>query len=459
MESRRRSVSAQLLKFLHELPFPWKNINSCIGPVSKRYIRTLLDTSQRHVQLVQDDLASHSVSTQEIPTENKRHSTFTEYILALKNHEYLREYDRQDRVFDIHMILNRHHTSFIKLWNHCAQSGMCKVPAARQDLYNLFSSPDVQHDVETNQSKCHILQGSILDISFTMKVHYNPHRGFPARRIAQLRDRLGLMIHLTPHNITREHLDITIWLTPHKKKLHYMESGDRYIGVMNVNSGCTIRNHYLYKVGRIIIWRSEECEKVLVHELIHALGLDFHDYDEAIDTHVYSMFDMKENTKLNIFEAYTETWTVLLSTVFYGVLCGGTECCVKEVYQQLQYEIAFSMVQVAKILVYFGYSSLDELMRPKHKRFHQGSSILAYYLFKSALLFSMDDFLNFCTPDRGQVPSCKFTGDPGAFWELIHESLSKPLYRDTVDEIVSLLDPNTRTTECLSLRMTISDFK
>ena len=65
-------------------------------------------------------------------------------------------------------------------------------------------------------------------------------------------------------------LHINLMLTDEKKKLDFNKNE---IGPNEVNSGSTTY-YNLNDNGVITIWRNEELEKVLIHELLHALHTD-----------------------------------------------------------------------------------------------------------------------------------------------------------------------------------------
>ena len=41
-------------------------------------------------------------------------------------------------------------------------------------------------------------------------------------------------------------------------------------------------------------------------------------YDNQIDNEIFEKFDLANNANINIFEAYTETWTVILSSCIFS---------------------------------------------------------------------------------------------------------------------------------------------
>ena len=81
-------------------------------------------------------------------------------------------------------------------------------------------------------------------------------------------------------------LHINLFLTDDIKQLDYSKNE---IGPHEVNSGCT--THFLNepdKNGKIFIWRKEELEKVLIHEMLHSFQLDLHG-DTKSEGHIEAM--------------------------------------------------------------------------------------------------------------------------------------------------------------------------
>ena len=61
------------------------------------------------------------------------------------------------------------------------------------------------------------------------------------------------------------------------------------------------------------------------------------------------------------------------------------------------------LFQVGKILNYFGYSSWDEFYRDggwiessKSGKYIQKSNVFSYFIFRSLIMFNMDDFMKLC---------------------------------------------------------------
>lgn len=195
-----------------------------------------------------------------------------------------------------------------------------------------------------------------------------------------------------------KHLKISLYLTKNEKKLNYQKDS---IGVDEVNSGCSIFEN-IDGIGEIFIWRKEEIFKVFIHELIHSLGFDFKDYPKNLKTQLKNQLNIKNDIEIKLFETYVETWACILNVVFKSYFNNQIN-----VNNNFQKEIQFSMEQVAKILNFYDYKCFLNCSIPllkskiknktKNNEFKQDTSVLSYYILKSALLYNFNRFIQFCT--------------------------------------------------------------
>lgn len=159
-------------------------------------------------------------------------------------------------------------------------------------------------------------------------------------------------------------INVTILATNKRKQILNTD----FLGPINVNSGSSI-------TGKIInLWRLEEIEKVLFHELIHYLGMDQQrsNFDSVIKL-ANKHYPVKG--KINPNEAFTETMAVFFHTTYLSHLLK------KDFNQLYNMELNHSLHQASKIKNFF------------NKRNKQTSSIVSYYLLKTALLYDLNSFM------------------------------------------------------------------
>lgn len=171
------------------------------------------------------------------------------------------------------------------------------------------------------------------------------------------------------------------------------------IGPTHINSGSTLAQGH----GVIQCWRSEEHHKVFQHELVHCLCFDIKRYPYKLLGEFYRGFyiddtgctDQYLNCKTAVLpnEAYTECVADILNTMFVAAELGSADCL-----KLLDIERRWAVFQAAKVLHHYGFQSLKGLLRSspdKGTRLVQTSSVFSYLILRAALLFHLDDFLEF----------------------------------------------------------------
>jgi len=201
----------------------------------------------------------------------------------------------------------------------------------------------------------------------------------------------------------------------------------------HINSGATVHN-LLEESVELFIWRKEEIEKVLLHEMIHTLKLDFIDYPDALKQDIITKFNIPSSIELRLGEAYVETWAVLLNTIYVSFTKSKMkikkQCKIKsnEFFKLFAMEIFFTLFQSSKILRHFGYECvtgckvpLQKSENPKEmaqKLFEQETSVFSYYLIKAGILMNLGDFLKFCCKNNKSL--LQFVESP-VNYEKLHE--------------------------------------
>ena len=200
-------------------------------------------------------------------------------------------------------------------------------------------------------------------------------------------------------------IDLYFYFTPFKKRLP--PSAGHVLGPTNANTGFTHScNSNPMSGGKtnteIIIFRHEEWFKVLLHETLHNLDLDF----GHAATSLRDIFPGIRHSIL-LSEAYVETWARLLNLafyVFYDVYGGnGTASKYNVAIRRCLYsERTFSLFQANKTLKYMGLSIshvLDtggDTASVVAKKYRENTNIFAYYVLAGMLVFSADEFVDWC---------------------------------------------------------------
>jgi len=178
-------------------------------------------------------------------------------------------------------------------------------------------------------------------------------------------------------NLNSKRIVIRLVLSKQKKTLF---SNYEILGPINVNSGSTLPGEY------INIWRFEEFEKVMIHEILHYYHCDFHSsnphYDLIADV-IQKNFDIVGDDKVN--ESYNETMAHIISMVYFSNVY---RVPLKLVYH---YEFYFLLFQTAKIINFYeGNNYLSIFKSTKsHIIFNQRTSVLSYYIIKTLFMYNI----------------------------------------------------------------------
>lgn len=171
-------------------------------------------------------------------------------------------------------------------------------------------------------------------------------------------------------------LDIHIVFLPDKKLFL------KKFTTNEINSGVT---SYDDNSATVLVYRKEECVKVLIHEMIH--GLSFSDIDDTEDiiNHYNSKYNL-DCSKINLNETYTEIWAKVINCYIVTRLSD-----INEKYKYFCYlldcEKTFSTIQASKII--------KHLKKQKTKiNLNKHTSVVGYYLAINELINNLDKFLD-----------------------------------------------------------------
>jgi hypothetical protein len=186
------------------------------------------------------------------------------------------------------------------------------------------------------------------------------------------------------------------------------------LGVNEANGGFTPWRGNEW--GKIYVWRKEELDKVVVHEMIHALHLDFKSYDLMIDQFFYDNFYIEKDGSFLFFEAYTEIWAEFLNIIFnhsYDICTlGEINTSLGQFYDRLCRELNFSLIQVSKMMLWFGFKTFSncgfhckDKCKKVDQRMKEATSIFSYYIVRSIYFYCLPQFLNVCVDNKSKGKS------------------------------------------------------
>ena len=173
-----------------------------------------------------------------------------------------------------------------------------------------------------------------------------------------------------------KYYSIDLFLSPLKKKIYKNKSIEK----VNINTG-SIK----YKRNYITIYREEEWDKVLIHELIHYKHLHILSIRDKLK---YAFKDINfKGSILNPNEAYVESMAIILYCLYnYHLKQKYIKVPLKKYIEiRISIEMGWSLGQFIKILHHKKYKSYQELF---DKEYYQNTAILSYYLLKLYFLYN-----------------------------------------------------------------------
>jgi hypothetical protein len=224
-------------------------------------------------------------------------------------------------------------------------------------------------------------------------------------------------------------LEITLWHLDAPKTL-----GDP----IRINSG------YTEFVGRtrrkVVIYRREELLKVLTHEMIHALGLDGNQNDPGHSRALADRFclcDRSDTSMTRPEEAYTDAWAIIINASLRNT--------------PIEDEQRHCVQQCAALLVWFGFSSIEDFERDSgsgpQRCLPQSTSLLSYYVLKSALLSNLETFVR-------SFP--KVWIDPARFRVVTEASLDRREWRRAIRNAAAGLSRDKIRGQTMRMSVTLS---
>ena len=153
----------------------------------------------------------------------------------------------------------------------------------------------------------------------------------------------------------------------------------------NVNTAVTMVE--LHKNGNIILYRKEECIKVLIHELIHSNLVD----EKLIFTNKNTEFTKLfcTNYKILLNEAFTETMACIINIFIIHILQNLSK---EELDKMFINEFTYSTYICSKIKTYYKIDKIKDIIKKNGQNkecinyFPQQTNVFSYYFLKNILL-------------------------------------------------------------------------
>lgn len=197
-------------------------------------------------------------------------------------------------------------------------------------------------------------------------------------------------------HISNRTMSMTILLTKQKKQ----KCKDVCVlGPKNVNSGVTFTS--ITSID-IVVFREEEVFKVLMHELIHGLALDFGmenvTYVAQREAGLMKRWHVQHPLRLN--ESFTDTWACLLNICLFSRMYAILENKSDDV------EVMQSTYDVEKKYILRKAGDVVHHMTRFYKKYgyyQENSHVISYYIVKAGNFHNMSDFLKHYFDGHGYI--------------------------------------------------------
>jgi len=224
-------------------------------------------------------------------------------------------------------------------------------------------------------------------------------------------------------------LTIHLYLTKIRKTI---PPPPKLIDRAEVNTGFTFACR---TANEIYIFREEEWFKVLIHETMHSLGLDFSEltYPQVSKSIRDLVFAGVSAEYINLAEAYTETWSEIFNILVTVHAITHEKFYTRTVSQIigkcLHYEKCWALVQTFKTLIHQNTTYLNLLYGEEY--IECDSRVFSYYGLKTILMFHLEEFVWWCRENnRPGEPVFVFKSDPptvGLLGEFVIERATDPV--------------------------------
>ena len=257
----------------------------------------------------------------------------------------------------------------------------------------IYDNPFIMDQVKPFIENNNLVHKKIIYNGVTIYLWYKGTHKMEDSLISNLLHICHFMMKLSNKNVP---IEIRIIYTDFKKKF---PPKNQITKPENVNTGSTIPYQF------INLWRSEEIEKVLIHELVHYLELDVSNDDNHKLKKYYDIFDFEG------FDSPRETYTELLAVIINCCYCSLSVCSSVnssinaqtvsdyQLYKLIENEIQFSLFQIAKIMDHFDIQSISNIQKSNNgnneNKVIQSTSVFSYYIIKGIILFNFESLLEF----------------------------------------------------------------
>jgi len=191
---------------------------------------------------------------------------------------------------------------------------------------------------------------------------------------------------------------------------------------MNMNSGSSLLGEY------ITLWRKEEYEKVLIHELCHYIGIDHSIFTNDNIRQINNYFHINGVNHIN--ESYNESIAAIINMCWKCFKLNNLYNFKINLQSIFNYELKFLLFQTAKYIDFFNGNCGDDLF---NINILQNTSGLSYIVLKMILFYNINDFINLINDFNIK---CDTTNKINKFKNFLLDKINNKSYIEYINQYV-----------------------
>ena len=236
------------------------------------------------------------------------------------------------------------------------------------------------------------------------------------------------------------------------------------VHILNENNVNTAFTYTCPIDSEIVVFRKEEWFKVLMHESFHNFALDFSDMNtDECTRNILNIF--KVNSKVNLFEAYTEFWAEIMNAVFCSFYLQKENDDKKSETKAFEnflvnfdffvnFERTYKFFQMIKTLNFMGLTYMDLISNSPTSQllrdtlYKEDSNVLSYYIISTILMNNYQGFLLWCNEHNlSLLQFKKTTTNVSEFCKFIEKNYKTRTLFDSIEcmqQFLQTIKPDTK---------------
>jgi hypothetical protein len=246
----------------------------------------------------------------------------------------------------------------------------------RKKCYSSFVPVEIQHYSEKNHNYIHRIFCDKIGLNITILSSNDISKINWVDTLIYRIITMKLLFKFT------ENIHIRILDTPFKKKINYFKTAQRVLGPREINSGFTTSG-----TNEIVIFRSEEILKVILHEMLHMFKIDSKiNFNDSITNSVLEILHISDSSWVRPSEAIIELIANLYNSVFVTLEQNLTH---NDFLKFIYTDGTHSIIQASRVLKYIGIQYNNNLIITPNADKIQRTSAISYYVIRASLYWCL----------------------------------------------------------------------